>query len=196
MTDKSDSHPLQNQWTMWFDTPQKQKTSHQQWTNNMKEIVTVSTVEQFWGLFNNLLPASKMDKGSNFHFFKKGIEPSWEDKQNEDGGRWVWEIKGQERQRTDAYWLFSLLSVIGEQLGDDDDITGIVCSIRKNVDRIAIWTRSASDEKLQRSIVHKLLEQLKLENNNQVRIKYTVHEDAKKDGRAEPRYQIPAGGRR
>lgn len=41
-------HPLHNSWTLWFDNPGK-KASVSSWSQNLKEIVTLDTVEDFWG---------------------------------------------------------------------------------------------------------------------------------------------------
>lgn len=41
-------HPLHNSWTLWFDNPQR-KANQASWSANLKEIVTVETVEDFWG---------------------------------------------------------------------------------------------------------------------------------------------------
>lgn len=41
-------HPLQNTWTLWFDNPGK-KANAASWSQNLKEIVDVDTVEDFWG---------------------------------------------------------------------------------------------------------------------------------------------------
>lgn len=41
-------HPLQNTWTLWFDNPGK-KANAASWSANLKEIVNVDTVEDFWG---------------------------------------------------------------------------------------------------------------------------------------------------
>ena len=35
-----------------------------------------------------------MEQSSNFHFFKEGIQPSWEDSANLEGGQWVFTVKG------------------------------------------------------------------------------------------------------
>jgi translation initiation factor 4E len=41
-------HPLENTWTLWFDNPRK-KATNQTWSTNLKEIVSVDTIEDFWG---------------------------------------------------------------------------------------------------------------------------------------------------
>jgi translation initiation factor 4E len=40
-------HPLHNEWTLWFDNPGK-KANVQSWSQNLKEIVTFKTIEDFW----------------------------------------------------------------------------------------------------------------------------------------------------
>lgn len=40
-------HPLQNTWTLWFDNPGK-KANATSWADNLKEIITLDTVEDFW----------------------------------------------------------------------------------------------------------------------------------------------------
>ncbi len=47
-------HPLQNKWTFWFDNPGK-KATQANWSANLKEIMTVDTVEDFWGYSNALI---------------------------------------------------------------------------------------------------------------------------------------------
>ncbi len=41
-------------------------------------------VEEFWSIINNLLPPSQLVKNANYHFFKDGIQPLWEDKANKN----------------------------------------------------------------------------------------------------------------
>lgn len=45
--DYSVKHPLQNTWTLWFDNPGK-KASAQSWADNLKEIISIDTAEDFW----------------------------------------------------------------------------------------------------------------------------------------------------
>lgn len=42
------THPLQNEWTLWYDVAAKRNTGAS-WSDNLKEIITISTVEEFWG---------------------------------------------------------------------------------------------------------------------------------------------------
>jgi translation initiation factor 4E len=41
-------HPLHHAWTFWYDTPGKKK-NQQSWGKSLKELITVTSVEDFWG---------------------------------------------------------------------------------------------------------------------------------------------------
>jgi translation initiation factor 4E len=41
-------HPLFNSWTLWFDNPGK-KANTASWSQNLKELITFDSVEEFWG---------------------------------------------------------------------------------------------------------------------------------------------------
>ena len=43
-------HPLQNAWTLWFFKNDKSRT----WEENQRPIITVTTVEDFWSLYNHI----------------------------------------------------------------------------------------------------------------------------------------------
>jgi len=140
-------HPLQHSWTMWYDCPQK-KMVQSAWGDHLRKIVTVDTVEDFWGLYNNVIPSSKLSLGANYHFFKDGIEPKWEDENNERGGKWlvILPAKARSNGALDRLWLWTLLACVGEAFDDENDICGAVISLRKGGDKIALWTRSSSNE--------------------------------------------------
>lgn len=58
-------------------------------------------------LYNNIKPPSWVSSGADFHLFKKGIEPKWEDPRCEHGGKWTVPVpKGPNTKQTmDTYWL-------------------------------------------------------------------------------------------
>jgi len=169
-------HPLQNSWTLWYDNPGK-KASQDSWADNLKKIVTFDTVEDFWRIFNNVRPASKLSTGSNYHLFKENIEPKWEHAENSKGGKWIVTVKGKKEQ-LDKMWLWAVLACIGESFEDGTEICGIVVSIRKGLDRLALWTKTATHESLQRSVGTTLKRVLELPENNV--IGYQCHADSLK----------------
>merc|ERR1711973_666754 len=52
-------HPLQNAWTLWFFKNDKTRT----WEENQRPITTVTTVEDFWSLYNHIEVASRLPPG-------------------------------------------------------------------------------------------------------------------------------------
>ncbi|KAG0179331.1 eukaryotic translation initiation factor 4E [Apophysomyces sp. BC1034] len=166
-------HPLHNQWTLWFDNPGK-KANAQSWSQNLKEIVTIDTVEDFWGVYNNVAKVNLLDTNSNYHFFKKGVRPEWEDEANANGGKFGIQFP---RNRTgegiNDYWLHLILSMIGEQFMFEHEICGAVVSVRKVFFRIALWVRTADNEDTIKSIGTQVKEYLNVPNN--IPIEFTPH---------------------
>jgi len=92
---------------------------------------------------NNITPASELAQKSDYHLFKKGVRPEWEDVQNKHGGRWAYTFKG--TKANDDAWLHLMLAAIGETLEDENDneVMGVVVNIRKAFWRVGLWTRTA-----------------------------------------------------
>jgi len=138
-------HPLQDAWTWWFDNPKK-KSTQASWGANLKKIYSFATVEDFWSLWNNIKGAHELAAGSDYHVFKDGVQPMWEDKRNRNGGKWVLLLKNTMRKsHLNQLWLSTLLACIGASFDDDTQITGLVVSLRKSMDKIALWTSDAQD---------------------------------------------------
>ncbi|KAK3715087.1 eukaryotic translation initiation factor 4E [Vermiconidia calcicola] len=133
-------HQLQNSWTLWFTKPPSGK---QDWNELLKEVISFNSVEEFWGIYNNITPASELAQKSDYHLFKQGVRPEWEDPHNKHGGRWSYTFKGS--KANDETWLNIMLAGIGEMLEDeqDDEVMGVVVNIRKAFWRVGLWTRSA-----------------------------------------------------
>ncbi|PRP74260.1 hypothetical protein PROFUN_12007 [Planoprotostelium fungivorum] len=137
-TDLRTKHPLLHSWTLWYDSgaPAPGGT----WGDNIKEVFSVSTVEDFWRLYNNINRASNIPMGATYNFFKQGIQPKWEDPNNGQGGKWTVIIPKQGNKNSiDTWWLNTM---------DDegDNICGAVINLRKNQDKLSIWTKNADDK--------------------------------------------------
>lgn len=117
------------------------------------------TVETFCRYFNWLKPPSKLERNSNYHLFKSGIKPMWEDEANANGGKWVLTMK-QNPQLLDRCWMWLAMALIGEDLDEGDEICGAVVSLRSKVDRIQLWTRSKEDVEKINGIGKKLVKLL------------------------------------
>ncbi|KAI8379154.1 translation initiation factor eIF 4e-like domain-containing protein [Radiomyces spectabilis] len=168
-------HPLHNTWTLWFDNPGK-KANAQSWSQNLKEIVSVDTVEDFWGVYNNIVKVNHLDVSSNYHIFKKGIRPEWEDAANANGGKFSIQLpRNRTGEAINDYWLYTILAMIGEQFAYEDQICGAVVSVRKVFYRIAVWIKSSDDNEIIEKLGRQLKEFLSVPNN--IPVEFTPHGD-------------------
>ncbi|CCT63002.1 probable translation initiation factor eIF-4E [Fusarium fujikuroi] len=135
-------HPLQNKWTLWFTKPPSGKGDN--WNDLLKEVITFDSVEEFWGVYNNVAPVSELSLKSDYHLFKAGVRPEWEDPQNKHGGKWSYQYKDKRNIDVDRLWLQVMMAAIGETLEDEDDgeVMGVVVNVRKAFFRIGVWTRT------------------------------------------------------
>jgi translation initiation factor 4E len=85
-----------HEWTLWFTKPPSGKGDN--WNDLLKEVVTFDSVEEFWGVYNNITACSDLGLKSDHHLFKKGVQPEWEDAQNKYGGKWSYRFKDKELQ--------------------------------------------------------------------------------------------------
>lgn len=183
-------HPLYSPWTLWFDSPSTKgratgsstpstavpptPSGASGWMDDIKKVISFESVEEFWGLFNNIVPPSQLPQKANYYLFKENIIPAWEDPANKDGGKWSIQLpKEKNRNNVDKMWLYTMLAAIGETFdpyltksnNETDEppptslITGVIVSTRPQFYRLSIWTRqapagtgTAEDEKLRTRI--------------------------------------------
>jgi translation initiation factor 4E len=174
-------HPLHSGWTLWYDNSSltKRNTSAQSWEQNLKELVTFDTVEDFWCVFNNIAKPHELPAGANYHLFKIGVRPMWEDAANVAGGKWVLQIPQKPPvPEMDDYWLYTILACIGEAFEDENEICGAVVSIRKAFVRLALWTRNCTP----REVLENVGRQFKSYSGYGGRIEFQPHSEALKGG--------------
>ncbi|KAI0316839.1 translation initiation factor eIF 4e-like domain-containing protein [Amylostereum chailletii] len=153
---KAPEHPLQQPWTIYHDTKAAgmpptavaatfpapaEATDYEAGLTTIGEF---DTVESFCRYFNWLKPPSKLERNSNYHLFKSGIKPMWEDDANANGGKWVLTMKNNPAL-LDRSWQWLTMALVGEELDEGDEICGAVVSLRSKVDRIQLWLRSKED---------------------------------------------------
>lgn len=93
---------------------------------------------------NNITKTSELALKSDYHLFKAGIRPEWEDLQNKHGGKWAYQFKDKRNTLIDDLWLHVMLAAIGETLEKegDSEVMGVVVNVRKAFFRIGLWTRT------------------------------------------------------
>uniref|UniRef100_A0A3Q1GSL1 Eukaryotic translation initiation factor 4E type 2-like n=1 Tax=Acanthochromis polyacanthus TaxID=80966 RepID=A0A3Q1GSL1_9TELE len=67
---------------------------------------------------------------SDFHLFKEGIKPMWEDESNRSGGKWIIRLR---KGLASRFWENIILAMLGEQFMVGEEICGAVVSIRFQV---------------------------------------------------------------
>jgi len=148
-------------------------------------------VENFCRYFNWLKPPSRLERNSNYHLFKSGIKPMWEDEANANGGKWVLTMKAQP-QLLDRCWSWLAMALVGEELDEGDEICGAgmrvlvaqpstfhifacaVVSLRSKVDRIQLWTRSKEDVERINGIGKKLVKLLDIGETDGIGLEFQV----------------------
>lgn len=89
----------------------------------------------------------------------------------------------------DENWLKLLLAMIGEQFSEPSEICGAVISVRQKQHRIALWTKTSSNEAHQLSVGRSFRSILGLPDNE--KINYMVHDDAiRLERKAKERYSV------
>ncbi|KAI5474426.1 cap binding protein [Pseudohyphozyma bogoriensis] len=161
-TEYTVKHPLYARWQLWFDSASKQDKA-KSWDEALVKVIAFDSVEEFWGLYNNIVPPSLIHPNSNYYLFKEGVKPAWEDPANAQGGKWSVQLpRGKYSEQIDNYWLYTMLAAIGETFETpfsatpspssaaplpstfSDEVTGVIVSARKAFYRINIWTRSST----------------------------------------------------
>eukprot|EP00903_Cladosiphon_okamuranus_P011240 g10604.t1 len=169
-------HPLRHRWALWYDNA-KLKAPTETWAENLKHIMAFDSVEEFWGLFNNVMPPSMLSVQSNYSVFKEGVKPMWEDMANKQGGKFVLTVKGEDLGQLDQWWLHAVLAAIGETLESEvePEVCGLVVSLRKGQHRIALWTRTCEESRVV-PVGKKLKAALKLPAR--LKFVFQTHDDA------------------
>lgn len=190
---KAPEHPLQYTWTIYHDTKAKfpftpatatvndgSFTAHPPESNDYEAGLTVigefDTVEEFCRYFNWLKPPSKLERNSNYHLFKSGIKPMWEDEANANGGKWVLTMKNNP-VLLDRCWSWLAMALVGEELEEGDEICGAVVSLRSKVDRIQVWTRSKDDVEKLNAIGKKLVKLLDVSEADGIGLEFQYNTD-------------------
>jgi translation initiation factor 4E len=83
---------------------------------------------------------SQLPSVSDYHFFREGIRPVWEDDANKKGGKWIMRLK---KGVCDRYWEDLLMAMVGDQFNEaSDEVCGAVLSVRAQEDVLSIWTKN------------------------------------------------------
>ncbi|PGH32356.1 translation initiation factor 4E [[Emmonsia] crescens] len=129
-------HPIRSTWIVWYRPPTPKYSDYEKSTI---ALASISSVESFWAVYSHLKRPSLLPAVSDYHIFKKGIRPVWEDEANKRGGKWIVRLK---KGVADRYWEDLLLAMVGDQFAEaSDEVCGAVLSVRSGEDVLSVWTR-------------------------------------------------------
>lgn len=135
-------HPIQN--TYAFHYMRRTAASRaENYEKSIKKIESFDTVEAMWRVYNHLVRPNELPNTTDYHLFKEGIKPVWEDAANRRGGKWMVRVK---KGLSSHFWEELVLAMAGEQFDVGNEICGAVMSIRFQEDIISVWNRNADNE--------------------------------------------------
>jgi len=145
--DLSCQTPLNDPWTLYIDhiTTDTQQTV-EDYTSNLTKIYKITTIENFWQVFNNIPAPSFLPPNYSFHLMRGDRRPVWEDPANADAGYWKMKCV---KSKGNLVWQELVLAAIGEQFtemgsnksvgNETDQVVGISISIRERDDHFMVW---------------------------------------------------------
>lgn len=137
------AHQLRDSWVFWFRPPIP-KNAYVAYDKTVHPVALCSTAEEYFAVYDCMKRPSTLSVVSDYHFFKKGIRPIWEDNENMAGGKWIVRLK---KGLADRYWEDLTMALIGDQFGDvGEHICGAVMSVRNGEDILSIWTNTRGPE--------------------------------------------------
>jgi len=154
-TNENETEPLNCSWTLWCH-----ENKSQNWkADGYRKICVINTVQDFWGVFNNLAMLGNVMQRSIF-LFRRNIVPIWEDPENKKGG--INSMRLQQQTNTTKYLeTFANLSmlIVGEALidrqEDMEDISGISFSCKNNDPYVKIWHKTKNSKFLDKIVSSK-----------------------------------------
>jgi len=176
---KNDGDPASAEVAAVAQVEQKQETAHP-YENSIKSINTVRTVEEFWATYNYLRRPNDLSSTTDYHLFREGVKPTWEDPANAKGGKWIVRLP---KGLASRYWEEVVLALIGGQFPGvpDGEITGLVISIRYSEDILGVWNRTSGDRDLVERLRDAIKKVLQLPSHAYSTMEYKPHQNAMAD---------------
>jgi len=167
-------HQLAHSWTLWYSAANRKLS----WRKNQIKIFSISTIEDFWLMYNQIQPASCLPDGHTYSVFREDILPDREELDNRDGGKWMINCPRSEREeKFDNKWL-NVLFMIMEEDKFDKLITGAEACARLSEDRLEVWIGDVSNVSGMIEVGRVTKHKLELDSNN--KIEFSIHKEEKR----------------
>ncbi len=158
LNSNNSDHPLRSTWNLFYRPPTSKYSDYEKSTI---KLASISTVETFWTIYSHLKRPSQLPSVSDYHIFKEGIRPVWEDEANKRGGKWIVRLK---KGVADRYWEDLLFAIVGDQFMEaGEEVCGAVLSVRSGEDVLNVWTKNDGGRNVKIRFVDSSLEQYRME---------------------------------
>lgn len=117
------------------------------YSDMVKKIAEFNTVEDFWEVYQFLKKPEQAKHGLEISLFKSGLKPMWEDPGNKNGGKISLKIK---KEYSNLIWDELVYRLIGNNfpLVDNDEINGLVFSLKRDSNFVQVWFRTFNQDKV------------------------------------------------
>lgn len=147
--------------------------------NNIHPIGSFGNSDEFWTIYSHLRRPNVLPVNSDIQLFREGVKPVWEDPINATGGKWIIRLK---KGLINRLWEHLVLALITGELdtpGVDFEACGVVVSIRYQEDILSVWSRTAMDENVKKTLKEAIKKALALPAN--LTMEYKAHDASMKD---------------
>ena len=141
---ESEPHKLSDKWVLWAHLPHDT-------TWSLKSYIKIMEIQNLESLLTiqKVIP-EKMIKNCMLFFMKKGINPTWEDPRNKEGGCFSFKVVN---KNVCPSWNNLLINLSTNNLSKDLDflkkITGVTISPKKTFCIIKIWMETVEYQSVQ-----------------------------------------------
>ena len=117
------------------------------YSDMVKKIAEFDTIEDFWEIYQFLKKPEQAKHGLEISLFKKNIKPMWEDPGNKSGGKVSLKIK---KEFSNLIWDELVYRLIGNNfpLIDNEEINGLVFSLKRDSNFVQVWFKNFNTEKM------------------------------------------------
>ncbi|CAD7961760.1 unnamed protein product [Amoebophrya sp. A25] len=166
--------PLRETYSLWWQDVSSilwaKKSGN--YAEGLTKVSDIKSVQDFWRLWNNLSEASGC-----LSLFRSPVQPLWEDKNNEGGGRWILPQMGV-GERFNFFTDICLAMVGGtfrQLLDENDEILGASFHVYKKMWKIEIWNKKGASNSV-RKLDLALRDLLQVTGRDAFSIKYSSHD--------------------
>jgi translation initiation factor 4E len=120
----------------------RSRQKEQEFFEKIIKIADVKDMSEFWSVFQHLKKPNECSVGTDYHVFKQGIVPMWEDSNNKNGGKLsvllTWKF-------ANVIWEETVFNFVKGYLPSFEYINGIVISNRPNFLVLSFWIKTGNN---------------------------------------------------